>query len=479
MDSTMDSFFFPSSPLFAHQSAPHALVSEEQSVYGEPDLLFLQPEPTIEKHMPVQMMHHQHHHQQQMNNGMIYPPQFVAHQQPQQQQQVGAYGMPSNSRAVSEFDWNRLDASQIPQQEVIAHQPPHMQHPHTHQQHVFDAHSASSSCSETESGHSTPTFVPAESPVQMPVAAQTQQTEAPYTPVVIAPPPPATVRTPSLLEQFNCTIPEIMDTTGADRTTVKVKRERASGKRATAAAAASKKEKEKPLPVFVSTTQTTVSAHHQAPSPSAASGGYTSDSSHPSLDSHPLSVECDESVENNEPSLGDDEDTKRRKLSRKAELARLARKRKKTRLGDLEAEVARLEEELARVKRGRVERHTNLDALEPDLANAAKMEKSVGNMVAAVHTGLVARTAQQASGAAGAHRSPSLTGSDAVSRSSPTPLTPLIDEFMVAYNAQQVACAKHLEHMQAHHLKPMRTFEFLSWLMKQPHEVSTHTTRTA
>jgi hypothetical protein len=209
---------------------------------------------------------------------------------------------------------------------------------------------------------------------------------------------------------------------------------------------------------------------------SSPGGGYTSDSSHPSLHSVPSHSRTDSSQhgpsvvstssedENNEPSLGDDDDTKRRKLSRKAELARLARKRKKTRLGDLEAEVARLEEELARTKRGRIV------APHQEAIAAQKMAHAVGGMVHAVHSGLVHQQS-----AVAAQRSASLTGSDAVSRSTPTPLTPLIDQFMVAYNATQYECAQHIDTIQQQHLKPMRTFEFLAWLNKQPHEVSIHT----
>jgi hypothetical protein len=290
------------------------------------------------------------------------------------------------------------------------------------------------------------------------------------------------------------------------RPIVKVKREKTTGAKAkkTVAAAASYPQ----LPQFVSSSSAASSslAHPTLSVPTVASpstGGYASDASHPSLHSVPSysratsasssSTNVTTAVtqrmqalhnlnaiaasgaaalaeESNEPCAHDDEETKRRKLSRKAELARLARKRKKTRLGDLEAEVARLEEELARAKRGRVDlTQQSAMSMPVPVSAAEKMNHAVGSMIHAVQSGQVRQQAMISA----SQRVGGLTGSDAVSRSTPTPLTPLIDEYMAAYNASQSECTGHLETLQQQHLKPMRTFEFLAWLMKQSHEVST------
>jgi len=185
-------------------------------------------------------------------------------------------------------------------------------------------------------------------------------------------------------------------------------------------------------------------------------------------------------VENNEPHPLDDEETKKRKLARKAELARLSRKRKKTRLTDLEAEVRRLEDELARAKKSRFDRDQAAAAAEAGAAASSsaatdslskhKMSQVISAMSAAVHSGLARCTSTPTN-----QRGPVLTGSDA-SRGQPSALTPLIEEFMVQYNSQASNCSQHLATLQEHHLKPLRTFDFLAALMKQPHDVSSTST---
>lgn len=511
----MDSFFFPSSPLFAAHahalpSVPlhHrlldpsdgdvdvdadvdavAMLSGPDLGYDGPDMLFLQQDHAPQKDAGM------------MANARNMPPTLsLAH--------AYSYAEPHQAEFWSLAD--NLDHEQEREQEErqINHAPndamnmgpiPSTQtYPHP----SFTAssiHSGSGSGSgsgsdlEQDSCSTTPTFVPSHSPT---ATAADDDDEDDDAHVPVTPNDGAFVdatkvdrgadaqssqpRSLSLLDQFHCVIPEI-----ETREVVKIKRER--GKRSTTTGTATtKKIDHAPLPVFVSRGYASDSSHPSIPSSVGATATTTI------VSSGPLLSTIDNDAENNEPSLGDSASTKRRKLSRKAELARLARKRKKTRLGDLEAEVARLEQELSNVKRART---TSIDGRtgtgttttarpmmdDADESNAVRMRTVVSRMVDFVHSDADAADANLSVRVAPrgpfvqfgrATTTAALTGSDSISRSTPSNLTPIIDEYMVAYNGMQGSCARHMDQLQTHHIKPMRTFEFIAWLMQQTHDSS-------
>jgi hypothetical protein len=333
-----------------------------------------------------------------------------------------------------------------------------------------------------------------------------------------------TPSSPSLLDQLSCTIP--IEEGGVDKLAApptKAKKERkTSAKKTTASqAAAVPTSLAPPMMVQQPTAFAHGAMHSSAPfaHPLDYSSGGGSEPRSPmpigrfnnSTGASAAAAAATSSgsfgfgvAEDNEPAAGDDEETRKGKLARKAELARLSRKRKKTRLTDLEAEVRRLEEELARAKRSKrdAELHSNqLSALafqEAELAQADAVTKHkftqvVAAMTEAVHSGVVARHEQEQLAAQAAHFSslsahshssavhaassgrPCLTGSDASNVSAkPTVLTPLIDAFMTHYGTQANNCMQHLSALDEHHAKPMRTFEFLQQIMQHNNDVSAH-----
>lgn len=338
--------------------------------------------------------------------------------------------------------------------------------------------SSRASSGSNASGHSTPTLVAASSPTP-------------------------TGHKPSLLDQLSCHVPDVA--AGANSVlfapvTSKAKREKrvtikkesktaaAATPTTSAAAAAATAMAEKNLPTFVASSHHMhlmapqqpqhlplyAPLMHSSASFVSASSSSSSPSSAPSraLSTSPAVSMDDDS--NNEPSPNDDDATKKLKLARKAELARLSRKRKKTRLTDLEAEVRHLEVELEKCKKSKLDAqeasHQAAMAHQAHLAADAlteqKMNAVISAMTAAVHHGMTMTPSPVVSPSV-SHRAPVLTGADAPSRAGPTALTPLIDEFMAQYNESAHNCTQHLSTLQEHHIKPLRTFEFLNALMKQ------------
>ena len=497
-------FFFPSSPLFGAQQhhnqleldSPHSGSSSDADAAEHDfvaDMLFVQQPP---------VMHLQNQHQHKNNTAGQFNNQLLTEPQQYQQHQQHQH-----------FDWHQASESALPiqlpslhhleQQQQLPQQPPQLPH---------EAHSYSSGRSSSgSSGHSTPTLVASTSPTHDQVQQQypqhhPQHQHSSSTASVSSGASASSSAPPSLLDQLSCTIPAAsMDglfAPGTSGSATKPKRKSAKTEKAPSANGSVATLSPQPsqqqhhlqqhhqhhhsLPVFVgapaSLHMDSLSVPHHLTVPMHSSSSYASSPS--SLSPRAYSP-CPSSnspngggmlVENNEPHPLDDEETKKRKLARKAELARLSRKRKKTRLTDLEAEVRRLEDELARAKKSRFDRDQAAAAAEAGAAASSsaatdsvskhKMSQVISAMSAAVHNGLARCTSTPTN-----QRGPVLTGSDA-SRGQPSALTPLIEEFMVQYNSQASNCSQHLVTLQEHHLKPLRTFDFLAALMKQPHDVS-------
>jgi len=391
--------------------------------------------------------------------------------------------------------------------------------------------SASSASSASSSGHSTPTFVYADAPEQADEQQQQLRQQhgmyghvvSPHHQAVHHHPPPLLYHSMSTsssssssasvssqessmspLDQFACTIPHMPEESSivGTRRPVKAKRERKSARiqaqthshsHVHAHHTAAMQHSSAAYPSFLSRQEvygggaSTLSDDSRAsdvrspamsmrqPATAPGSSSRATHHQHASSSSAAAAASFSSTEENNEPHADDSEETKRRKLARKAELARLSRKRKKTRLTDLEGEVRRLEEELEQVKRGKhVHAVTTLSAnimAEADQQAEHRMREVTQAMVHAVESGVVQATAAAAASQPAA-RCPTLTGIDMVSRSQPTALTPLIDGFMAAYNAQQANCTKHLEQMQLHHMQPSPTLDALHRLLKQSQESS-------
>lgn len=507
-------FFFPSSPLFGAQQhhnqldSPHSGSSASDADAAEhdfvADMLFVQQQPVM--HLQQQ---HQHQHKsnaagQFHNQLMTEPQQYQQHQQHQH------------------FDWHQASESALPiQLPSLHHLEQQQQLPHPPQL-PHDVHSYSSGRSSSgSSGHSTPTLVASTSPTHDQVQQQypqhhPQHEHSSSTASVSSGASASSSAPPSLLDQLSCTIPAAsMDglfASGTSGSATKPKRKSAKTEKAPSANGSVATLSPQPsqqqhhlqqqhqhhhsLPVFVGAPaplhMDSLSVPHHLTVPMHSSSSYASSPSSlspraysPCPSSNSPNSSSGMLVENNEPHPLDDEETKKRKLARKAELARLSRKRKKTRLTDLEAEVRRLEDELARAKKSRFDRDQATAAAEAGAAASSsaatdslskhKMSQVISAMSAAVHSGLARCTSANTPTN---QRGPVLTGSDA-SRGQPSALTPLIEEFMVQYNSQAANCSQHLATLQEHHLKPLRTFDFLAALMKQPHDVSSNKHGTA
>jgi len=438
----LDGFF--SSPLFG---AALPLQGVPSGMLDEPDAeLHFDPELTLSL-LPA----HQTQKETMLLNDPFASPEpattgsmFAAHQQPALQQQQQA------------MEWH---AQQVQMQLQLQQQAQSLS-PALSQHSGYASSRSSSAGSSAGSGHSTPTLMALPSPVQLHQQPETAAAAAASVASGSAP------STPSLLDQLSCTILDGGDDKAAAAAAIKAKKERKTAKKALSTAHLA-------LPVGAD------GVHSSKPYASVCGYSSGSEPRSPQVGASSSGAASPSLLEDNEPRAGDDEETRKAKLARKAELARLSRKRKKTRLTDLEAEVRRLEDELARAKRSKseAEMHSNqLNALalaeqeqaQADLVAKHKFAEVIAAMTHAVHSGVVSKQEQEQLRQAQLSSRPSLTGSDASNVSAkPTPLTPLIDAFMMQYGAHANNCMQHLQALAEHHVKPLRTFDFLQTLMQQ------------
>jgi len=167
--------------------------------------------------------------------------------------------------------------------------------------------------------------------------------------------------------------------------------------------------------------------------------------------------------------LLDEVESKKRRLARKAELARMSRKRKKTRMGDLEAEVQRLQQEIHMLKKQKNGAHGNGNNNNAYVA-AMNMIKSSdeSDSVVPVNDEVTEQGVNSAINHvintyyANANGGNSVNGgnSDGAVEDG---VKKCIDELVLQHTSYVQSGERHLHAIQ-HHIQPIVPLDFLTWI---------------
>lgn len=154
--------------------------------------------------------------------------------------------------------------------------------------------------------------------------------------------------------------------------------------------------------------------------------------------------------------LLEEQDLKRKRLARKAELARMSRKRKKMRMGDLEQENSRLQAELDRIRKHRKQDQEQLVRQAQQLldSNWEKMNVPADPQADDLKVAVKA--------VIDAHK----TSSNGLSNIEETKMAHLIDDVVNVVKRREISARMHLSALDET-LEPCMALRFMQWAMCQ------------